>query len=386
MCYRALDKAKLEERTRPYLNGIIPIDDMVGDETKKNTLRRMLFESAMVKFLDNIFVSTGFKKLTNSPSSSFFGSPMHHMLLTDDSSDHALKCYSEVLLLPPVPRPGLLANPVVGPGYIHIDLFESPLPSFTIFGENDVQFKYHANAGAIAQMNALNAIGGVASVSDPGTVYYLNHAHIYDHKMCAPLNTYKTMSNLLFGDRMTSMHQLNKDSLLEYLDNKFQSEIFKTIRSNPSIIKNAFRLTDSLDSVYDFTIGNLLINNHYTVNLNRLSMHDSGICIGHFDQSILSRTQDPSTVLQTAHVMSKVLYTQQGFNYAVIRIVIGSDFWFNFLRRKIASEVTYSGRKYIEGIQFASDDVINAYSRLASNTDNRQVVPRTRTSRPIADL
>jgi hypothetical protein len=82
----------------------------------------------------------------------------------------------------------------------------------------------------------------------------------------------------------------------------------------------------------------------------------TNIC--YFPRSYIKR-DDKSKHLRIAHILSRVLYNKNGFNFTFTRNLFAINFWYNLLRFKIKSESLYNTNKLISGKLFYQDEYDN---------------------------
>jgi hypothetical protein len=230
-----------------------------------------------------------------------------------------------------------------------------------------------------------------------------------------PLNNLHGLSALTCGDYVQSITTLNRLDMVEFLNTTFNNQIwdfnnnaYRTIISNDvqNPLYSYFHYHRHNYAHHDLNICYL---NRYKVNhIANLRRDDYGLAAlaalpaparltydgrlsGLPGSSAVGRTADsiyemfgrfdiryiPNALLQDerqrrlarfAHVMSRFLYSDNGFSFTFTRHVYFINFAFNLIRHKIKSESLYNTNKVIQGKLYYQDDY-DSYDNIIPHQD-----------------
>lgn len=175
----------------------------------------------------------------------------------------------------------------------------------------------------------------------------------------APFNSLFSVAQLVSAnDYPTSMTSFSKLELVQHLNDKFVS---KALRFAGTKIDTSIFGLDVATSPYKafWTESMYKLNN----TLDRPAGFVGGLQLAMLKPTAIVSNQDGDTAREM-HVMSKLLYTEQGFNYTLIRQIFASNVLYNFLRYVIAVKVTEAKGQRKVGIENLAPAPFNRHRQL----------------------
>lgn len=260
--------------------------------------------NAMHKFLDNIYMSTsstitdanlvGLRGVTNYDAYR----PYNALVSNPESKNQYLYNIRDTLASTIRSH---VTNEQVNVGNTQFDLF------------NDFYPVMDATSSAITMRVDDNVSSG----------YYGHLVRFGNGNYSMPMNNLISMAFTMCGNTDTSLTSYDGILMLDRMHKYFTNSVLTPLSSNLSTTGN-----DYLTNIYSCSVPEL--SNKPKMNL--------GLGISNIPDG--STLQNRAKDVQKLHVLSKALYTDQGFGYTFSRNIIASSFWYNAMRHQLTTKLT----------------------------------------------